>query len=325
MALKTVIARSAEEMDELAPLWQRCMAADRFATVFQSFEWNRAVARYFSDREQPYVIAVETGEEATIIPAALAGGAVTLLGERLGDYRGILSTNPEGQTMVWAWAALTDTNLVLRFTALRPEHHPVFDQVSTQSFAAAPYLDATGTSAEEFAKHHNRMFSRLRKLERLGFTICKRTATDAELLRWISGKKAEADPKSLFHDRTRVAVLVEAFGALASGVQVATLERQGVLIAAAVAIEDRDVLRFYTNWYDAEWAHYSPGMVLLYEITRRALEAGRSCDYMTGEQPYKLRMASGVAPLRRVDASAEEVRGAAEWLARRPPFALHSV
>lgn len=301
------------------------MTADPFATIFQSFEWNRAAARHFSDREQPYVIAVQGGDEATVIPAALADGALTLLGEKLSDYRGILTTSPEGQSIAIAWKALADTNLALRFTALKPDHHAILDQLSTQSFAAAPYHDAAKSSAEEFARKHHRMFSRQRKLERLGFKICERDGADAELLRWLYQKKAEVDPESLFHDPARVLMLLEAFAALHTSLEVKTLEREGEIIAAAVALRDRTVLRFYTNWYDAEWAHYSPGMVLLYEMTRRALATGRSCDYMTGEQPYKLRMASGVAQLSSVHATASEVRAAAEWLAWRSPFAVNFV
>ncbi|GAC1645609.1 MAG: hypothetical protein NVS9B15_03260 [Acidobacteriaceae bacterium] len=91
---------------------------------------------------------------------------------------------------------------------------------------------------------------------------------------------------------------------------VTVLERDGDVIAAAIAFKDHACLRFYTNWYNHEWSHYSPGMVLLFEMTRRALEAGFSCDYLTGEQPYKLRLASGVSYLRRLDASAAELHAA---------------
>ena len=297
--------------------------ADKYATFFQHFEWNLAAARHFSDREQPYVIAVEAEQDATIIPAATVGGASTFLGEALTDYRSILTTDPEGQSLAIAWQALEGIGLPLKLTALRPEHHLVFDELSTQAFVGAPYLSEI--SAKQFTRDHNRMFSRLRKLLRLGFELTARSAMDSELLRWLYQRKAEADPESLFHDSSRVEMLVETFAALKSEVEITTLERQGQIISAAIALRDRGYLRFYTNWYDTEWAHYSPGMVLLYEMTRRALEAGLVCDYMTGEQPYKLRMAREIAHLRRVEASAAELHGAAEWLSRRSPLVLPSV
>lgn len=323
MLPRTTIARSAHQIAGIETLWRRCLAADEHATFFQRFEWNLASARYFSDREQPYVIAVEAEQGATIIPAAIAADTCTLLGEALTDYRGILTTDPEGQSMAIAWEVLAQANLPLRFTALRPEHHLVFDQLSTQAFVGAPYL--IEINAGQFAHDHNRMFSRLRKLQRLGFELTARSAADSEFLRWLYRCKADADPESLFHDPLRIEMLVEAFAALKSDVEITTIERQGQIISAAIALRDRGHLRFYTNWYDTGWAHYSPGMVLLYEMTRRALDAGRACDYMTGEQPYKLRMANGIAPLRRVEASVVELREAAEWLSRRSPFVVPSV
>lgn len=297
-------------MTALGPVWQECAGADPYATVFQSFAWNMAAAQHFGDREQPYIIAVESGNGAVIIPAAITSNACTLLGESLSDYRGVLSSEGEGRCLSAAWKTLAALGLPLRFTALRPEHHPAFDQLSTQAFVGAPYL--SGTTSDEFVSSHSRMFSRLRKLQRLGFELCNRSASDAVLLRWLYEKKAEADPESLFHDDARVAMLLQAFAALHDSVEVFTLERAGKVIAAAVAFRDRVTMRFYTNWYDAEWAHFSPGMVLLYEMARRALAEGLCCDFMTGEQPYKMRLANGVAHLRRVEASVAELRRAAE-------------
>ena len=65
--------------------------------------------------------------------------------------------------------------------------------------------------------------------------------------------------------------------------------------------------RCYTVYYDHAWAHYSPGITLLFEVTRRSLEQGLDCDYLTGEQPHKTRFATHLTPLFRVETEAREL------------------
>ncbi len=318
MQNRTRIVENIEDMQELEQLWNACWQRTPLATVFQDFAWNRAAARHLGSREQPRIIVAEdSGGDTTILPTAIAGHCVTFLGESLADYRELLTTNPESDSFASAWRTLAEFGLPLRFTALRQTHHRVFDHFSTEDFSAAPSL--AHQSAEAFAALHNRMFSRLRKLERQAFRLVERDGTATELLRFLYREKAQADPQSLFCDQARVSMLLEAFAHLGARVQLSSLERDGNVIAAAVAFLDRDTLRFYTNWYDPAWKHYSPGMVLLYEMTRRALQAGLSCDYLTGEQPYKLRMASGAVALRRVVAGVEQLRTAAQALQMRLP------
>ena len=296
------ILRTSDEMLSIQPLWDRLCAADTHATIFQSFAWNYALGQHLSDREQPYIIVTED----TIIPAALADAeTVTFLGENLVDYRSCITSDPSSDSFFSSWHQLAKLNLPLCFTALRPEHHSIFDRFSTNDFVGAPTL--AGESAEAFASKHNRMFSRLRKLERLGFHFMARDPADRELLNWLYRRKAEADSGGLFHDSARVACLLDIYSALPQATQVNTLERDGHVIAAAIAFHDRKWLRFYTNWFDPEWKHFSPGMVLLYEMTRRALADGLSCDYLTGEQPYKLRMSNGISYLRRLNATVQEL------------------
>ena len=63
----------------------------------------------------------------------------------------------------------------------------------------------------------------------------------------------------------------------------------------------------YTIFYDRGWARFSPGTSLLFEVVRRSLEQGISVDLMTGEQPYKMRMAESTQDLFKVSASVSEM------------------
>ena len=82
-------------------------------------------------------------------------------------------------------------------------------------------------------------------------------------------------------------------------------------IAALVTFVDGEVRRFYTTWMNPTWGKHSPGIALLFEATRLTLAEGLDCDYMTGEQPYKLRLATRRIPLHRIRATAGELAGVA--------------
>jgi CelD/BcsL family acetyltransferase involved in cellulose biosynthesis len=67
------------------------------------------------------------------------------------------------------------------------------------------------------------------------------------------------------------------------------------------------VRRFYTCLFSADHAKLSPALTLIHEVTRESLDAGLDCDYMTGEQGYKLRLATSSVPLYRLRATPERL------------------
>ena len=85
--------------------------------------------------------------------------------------------------------------------------------------------------------------------------------------------------------------------------------------AALVTFRDDAYRRFYTCWFDSEFYKLSPAMVLIHEITRQSLASGINCDYMTGEHPYKLRLATGSMPLYRLQATPEQLASLSEMAA----------
>ena len=82
--------------------------------------------------------------------------------------------------------------------------------------------------------------------------------------------------------------------------------------AAVVTLLDRGCRRFYTGWFAPEYEKHSPALALIYEITLQSLAAGLDCDYMTGEQPYKMRLATSSVPLYRVRATPQQLAAMAE-------------
>jgi CelD/BcsL family acetyltransferase involved in cellulose biosynthesis len=59
-------------------------------------------------------------------------------------------------------------------------------------------------------------------------------------------------------------------------------------IAAGIHLETPDTVMFYNGGSDPEARHLSPGVILIAEYMRRAIEAGkRRFDFLRGDEPYK--------------------------------------
>ena len=201
-------------------------------------------------------------------------------------------------------------------------------------FCLAPQVTVREISAEAFEAEHSSSARVLRKLERQGVELKVYCGADAALITSIYRKKAAqftGDEANLLCDPLRVSFMVNACAR--ASCEVFTLSSGGTLVAALVTFvdcpegagENNDVAgaphrpafrrsgtrRFYTVYFDPAWAKFSPGHALIYEVTRRSLAAGMDCDFMTGEHPYKMRLATSTVPLYRVEASAEMLARAA--------------
>lgn len=311
--IKLTIFRSASELEKLRPLWER-LCRSNSVTIFQQFELNRLAAELFSGHEQPFVVSAEASYGAAIIPAAVrqSDGSIRLLGEELFDYRGFLC---EGDIEVLrsALAALAGLQKPLTVFAMRPEeakHVP--EDLSLVDFCRAPMIRVTELPESEFSGRHLRLARNLRRLQRLGYELQRYDGNQPGLIAHIYQSKAEQDTESLFHDPLRIQYMARAAQLLPQHFEIFTLECGSDMTAALVTLRDGQVRRFYTGWFAPELGKHSPCVSLIYEVTRRSLKEGLDCDYMTGEQPYKLRLASASVPLRRLFASAEQLAALSE-------------
>jgi CelD/BcsL family acetyltransferase involved in cellulose biosynthesis len=305
---KITVCRSAKEMLRIRPLWEQLCADGRY-TVFQNFELNLLAAARFADREEPYVVCAESDSGAAIIPAALrrSDGTIRLLGEELFDYRTFLHSGDD-EVLRTALEALGELGRPLEIVALRESDTSVVtDEVELLPFAAAPGVSRRQVTAEEFASGHSRLARSLRRMERLGFELRSYDGANPYLLRSIYTDKAEQSESSLFHDPARIEFMVSAAGLLPDVFEIFTLENGAQRAAAVVTLRDNKCRRFYTGWFAAEYHKHSPALALIFEITRQSLVQGLDCDYMTGEQPYKMRLATKSVPLYRVRATADRL------------------
>ena len=308
--LKTVIANTAAEMDRLRSAWDKLHSCSRQHTIFQSFAWNRLAARVFAGREQPFVIFVENGHSALLLPACVSADGIGLLGETLFDYRDVLGGDAD--LLRHAFDILAALRRPLRITALRgAEAAQRWGALQPAPFCRAPQVLHYEITSDAFAAVHTRSARSLRRLLRQGVELRQHDGRNSALIAEIYRRKAACGNGELFRDAARVMFMVETASVAASGCEVFTLEHGDTLVAALVTFRDRGVRRFYTVYFDPAWAKWSPGQAILFEVVRRTLEAGEDCDLLTGEQPYKMRLATSSVPLFTVEGSAQVLKEAA--------------
>jgi CelD/BcsL family acetyltransferase involved in cellulose biosynthesis len=308
------IIRTPQDMTALRCLWESLSGPGR-TTIFQDFRWNLLAFTMFAGREEPWVVCAEASYGIAIVPAVIRhdDASVRLLGEELFDYRGFLHRGDEA-VLARALAELSALERPLEVVALREhDRKGVTDGLTLLPFSAAPQVCRAHVSAEEFGARHCRLGRNLRRLQRLGYEMKTHHGDHPGLVREIYRRKAAQDPASLFHDPSRVEFLSYAAAQDPATFEIFTLECGPRMGAALVTLRDNDMRRFYTGWFDPSLEKFSPAITLIYEITQRSLAAGLDCDYMTGEQPYKMRLATASVPLYRLQATPQQLAALRTW------------
>lgn len=280
--------------------------------MFQSFAWNEVAARVFAAREPVRVIVVENDSGAAIVPACWTDGSTGLIGEKLFDYRGALWSDESLRAT--AWEKIADFGRRFHVAAVRGgESVTRWEGLPVESFANAPAVLRENISADEFLRTRNRLGRHSRRIRKHGIDLRRHTGSDRDLIRAVYDCKGEqgAAGSNLFSDPLRREFMIEICSHVETRCEVFTYETASDIVSALVTFRDGSVRRFYTIYYDQRWASLSPGQVLLFEIAAESLAEGLDCDFMTGEYPYKLRLATDSVPLYQVNANPAQLRNAA--------------
>ena len=331
--IRTRVIENAAEFESVRGLWEQLA---RETTIFQSFAWSQLAAACFARREQPYVICCESDSGAAIIPAVIRrDGSMSLLGEKLFDYRNILHAG-ERAVLTQAWRKLCDLDRPFQLTALRGEQNRLLWQgAQPRPFAHAPCLRAcdleplrsacaperspveytfgetevnTTTGVQDrFLNMHPRLWRRARRLAGQAIEFKQHAGSERQLMRFILETKGRQPTplRNLLHDRMRREFIARIAADATSRCDLYTYETNSDLVAALITFRD-DALRYcYTIYYDPRWSDFSPGQLLLFEVAARSVAEGLECDFMTGEYPYKNRLATARVPLFKVEAGLE--------------------
>jgi CelD/BcsL family acetyltransferase involved in cellulose biosynthesis len=301
------LATSIAEVEKLRPLWEGALH-ESSATVFQNFDWNVLALRAFSD-QAPRFIAVEKDTSVAILPLVVHNGTLNFAGGPLFDYRDAvcagdsLALETALETVASFGPPLSVSGVRGRAAAAR------WSRLSPQTWTGAPFVSTSEVSAQTFANKHARGRRALRRLTELGAQVTK-VKGSAEALERIYREKAKEPAGwgiNLFRDERCIEFMRAVVEFPSTHCELFLLQAADHSVAALVTFVDQGVRRFYTTWMDPAWSKHSPGIALLFEATRLALEEGLDCDYMTGEQAYKMRFATGSEPLYKVEASVAQL------------------
>jgi CelD/BcsL family acetyltransferase involved in cellulose biosynthesis len=297
-------------MEAWREVWDRLLAESPGATLFQSFCWNRLAAAWFTDREAPFVVLAESGSSLALIPASVTRTGISFLGETLFDYRDVLCAGSD-EALWEAWRRIADLQLPVSISGLRDGGQ--WRLFEPAMLVNAPQVPRSMVTPDAFAARHSRLGRTLGLLAKRGARMRRYDGTAQAMIAWLYRAKANqlAGSASLFSDARRREFMVAACGLNPSACEIFTLETAGGPVAALLTFRDRRVCRFYTIWFDSRWAKLSPGTALIYAATIDALAAGLDCDYMTGEQPHKMRFALSLDPLYRLHVTAERLANVA--------------
>jgi CelD/BcsL family acetyltransferase involved in cellulose biosynthesis len=303
--LKLETLRSAHELDRLKSRW-KWLEKQCNRTLFQSYELNREAAEWFGARETPHVIVAESDSGMAIIPAVRRERELGLIGETLFDYRDVLSSG-EPEILEHAWQELALAGVPLEVIALRgSEAKDRWRSLQPTEFCNAPTTRFADITAEQFVAAHKKAAKASRRLAREGLRLVRRESELRPIAEWIYRRKAEwsGNSNNLFCDKQRQDLMINI---VCNGITDCTIwsyeNDAGGIAAALVTFRHGQHRHFYTIHHDDRWERFSPGQVMIFDVTRESLREGLDVDFMTGEYPYKNRLATAMVPLFRVAAT----------------------
>ena len=336
--MKVETLRSAHELDRLKSRWtwleQQCGSTQSQATLFQSYALNRRAARWFAAQETPHVVVAESDSGMAIIPAVRRERELGLIGETLFDYRDVLAAG-DPAVLGAAWQELARAGLGLELTALRGEQAKErWTGLAPMPFCNAPTTRRGDITAQEFVARHHKSAKASRRLARQGLRLVRNESLGHASLgqcemgqrqmargqsglwrigEWIYRGKAEwrGKTENLFLSRRRQDFMLSIIRSCVLDCTIWSYETiNGDVAAALVTFRHGRVRHFYTIHHDARWERFSPGQVMIFDVARETLTEDLDVDFMTGEYPYKNRLATAMVPLYRVQASARQI---ASW------------
>ena len=311
------IAAHAGAVDELL--------ADTHAPWTAGRVWWRSWLEAFED-VRPWVLArwAPDGRLAALAPLARRRRSgwteIVMLGDGVSDYTRLPART--GADALEVAAALAGHLQRLQgpwSLSLRqlPPHDPVATSLAAQlrharliSGYSSPRTAITEREVSHYFSRNHRKTARNRhnRLEREGhrprFEILTEpgaveAATD-EVVAVCRAREHEKLGHSPLDDPRRERFLRSVLSSAAqrSGLELALLRADGVIIAYSVNLVEAGMYRTWNAHYLPAWADYSPGQVLDYLMVERVLDDERydTIDWMMGMEPYKLRLATHTVP-----------------------------
>lgn len=273
---------------------------------FLSPRWAQACAGVDGpDRRSGRVVVIrdEDGAPAGFLPMRMTRPAARPMGAPLCDYQAMvarpgLEVDPRALVEGLPIARFDFSHLIESQAAFRPFMRGTSDsQVVDLSSGYDAYAETRRAAGSEVLKDAAR---KRRKLEKdrgaVTFTAESRSAQDFETLIDWKRRQYRATRQTDIFDAGWPHELLRSLFAMTEaefGARLFTLHAGGELAAAHLALRGGPVLHAWFIAHDAEFARYSPGVILIDHILRWQSDQGmRELDLGPGDYRFKLQLAN---------------------------------
>ena len=319
------ISFSVDAQDFLRPEWVRVVDADPAATFFHLPRYLKLYWEEFGhDSDLLLAFAEEDGETVGAVAFERTGGRLAFLGgTEVTDYMGpvaIPGTEERvAKELVDALAGLEWDEADLRGL---PEDSPWLGRlrgavddaglwVGVGDDSVAPMLELPGTYEEYLVllpgklRHEIKRKARRLEAEAGGYSHMRSTpeTLGEDLDCFVAMHRSSEGPKGKFM-QPGMEIFFRRLGAefVRDGTfRLTFLEVDGVKVAGAIGFSYRGTFFLYNSAYDREWSRLAPGMVLVSDLVKGAIEAGcRGFDMLKGDLEYKYRFGAKPRAVKRL-------------------------
>jgi len=328
MSLQTSLEPTEDVFD--LPEWKALMMRDPHRHVFSTPEWNRAWWEEFrSGKEMSSLAMRRDGEVVALVPLYTKKEQDRPIlrfigGIDLTDYLGpICSPDDRDEvaeaTVTWlaegdGWAEFDAHNMPVPFGFAdrlvdRADRHGFEVSVSQEETSAVLMLPSTWDEYESTldSKERHELRRKRRRLAREHPDAQMRSATeetlDADLKIFVDMHRGAEGMKGHFM-RPEIATFFEriarAFMPL-GWLRLDFLEIGERAVAATFGFQLEGSFYLYNSAYEPEARRLSPGLVLVSELVKRAIDEGRArFDFLRGPERYKYQLGAEAVPLNNV-------------------------
>ncbi len=306
--------------------WSDLVAADPAGTFFHTPAYLKLYWEEFGESPEHLLLAFGEDEEGVQVGAAAferIGRTLRFLGgTEVTDYMGPVAVPGAGEAFakeLWAALVRRDDWDEADLRGL-PEDRPWLARLREAALAqglaveveddvngVAPFLALPGSWDAYLAglaaklRHEIRRKARRLAAEAGPYRICLATTEtlDAFLDRFVALHRSSEGPKGVFM-KAGMEIFFRRLGEtfLPRGIfNLTFLEVGGERVAGTIGFRFEGCYYLYNSAFDHAWRHLSPGMVLVAEVIRTAIESGCSgFDLLKGDFAYKYRF--GARPRR---------------------------
>ncbi len=309
MPLELAVVESPQALVDIAPAWRELWSRDPAATPFQSPDWLLPWTRHLWGGGRIRTLALfDYGRLVALTPMFFWGHestCVSFLGSGITDYLGPIAEPEFGaeaaqRTLRWL-ADHAEEWRVCDLQELRAES-PLLktaDSAEISECSVCPVAPAPGTMEEleaslpgPFRHNLHTAENRLRKEGDFAFIRDNADELIPALFRLHETRWREREEAGMFATESLRRFHCEAIHALtASGIaRLHGLRVAGEIVAVQYNLLSRGVCYLYLSGFDPRYGRFSPGMLLLRESIRCAIEEGaRELDFLRHREAFKYR------------------------------------